>query len=190
LNLKRISITGPESTGKSWLAEKLAACYQTSWVPEFAREYLIKLGREYRFEDIVEIAKGQLTKEREQEEEVNEKNNGMIFCDTDLLVTRIWSEFKYGRCDPWILEQLRIHRYDLYLLCDIDLPWMEDPLREHPDKRKELFSLYKAGLEAMPVKWAVVSGQGDTRLSNAIDIVNRTFGLDNQVTPVETIGVK
>ena len=165
--LKRISITGPESTGKSWLAENLARHYSTSWVPEYSREYLSSLGRPYRPEDIVNIAKGQLRIENE----AALKSDSMLFCDTDLLVNMIWSEFKYGHCDPWILDQAMIHRYDLYLLCNIDLPWEADPLREHPDKRKILFDLYQNNLEKMDVKWVVISGTGNERLMNAIKAV-------------------
>jgi NadR type nicotinamide-nucleotide adenylyltransferase len=176
LNLKRISITGPESTGKSWLAERLAKSFNTAWVPEYSREYLHKLGREYVFEDILEIAKGQLSKEKEMEK----KASGLLFCDTDLLVARIWSEFKYGRCDPWIIHQLRIHHYGLYLLCDIDLPWEADPLREHPHKRKDLFDLYKKNLEEMRVEYAIISGTGINRLNMAIETVARTFKISHR----------
>jgi NadR type nicotinamide-nucleotide adenylyltransferase len=172
LNLKRIAITGPESTGKSWLAEKLAIHFKTAWVPECSREYLNNLGRPYRFEDIAEIAHGQLL----LEDQVSLKAHRLLFCDTDMLVTKVWSEFKYGKCDPWILEQLKIHRYDLYLLCDIDLPWEEDPLREHPNKRKELFNIYYRNLLNMKVDYVIISGAGDKRLERAIKAVEDTLG--------------
>jgi NadR type nicotinamide-nucleotide adenylyltransferase len=172
--LIKISITGPESTGKSWLAEKLAGHFQTLWVPEYAREYLARLNRDYVFEDILEIAKGQWS----QEKKMMETASGMLFCDTDLLVARIWSEFKYGRCDPWIIRQLDIHRYDLYLLCDIDLPWEADPLRENPHQRKELFDLYQMYLEQMNVNYCIISGNGMKRLEMAIEAVEKTLKVD------------
>lgn len=100
-----------------------------------------------------------------------------LFCDTDLLVTKVWSEFKYGKCDPWILEQVNIHRYDLYLLCDIDLPWQDDPLREHPDKRKELFDIYHRHLLEMKVDFVIVAGIGDRRLENAIKAISGRLGI-------------
>jgi len=159
-----ISITGPESTGKSMLAKQLAQHYATVFVPEIARDYLQKLDREYGFEDIVIIAKEQL----KAENHAAEKANNYLFCDTDLLVTKVWSNFKFGKCDPWIEESVKIHRYDLYLLCDIDLPWEDDPLREHPDERKELFEIYKAELDGMKANYRIISGLGEERLKNAI----------------------
>jgi NadR type nicotinamide-nucleotide adenylyltransferase len=160
----RIAITGPESTGKSELAKQLAAYYQTVFVPEFAREYLSKLGRSYVFEDIVTIAKGQL----ELEDSLAEKAEKILFCDTDLLVTKIWSIYKYGKCDAWIEEKVKSHRYDLYLLCGIDLPWTQDPLRENPGQREELFGLYLKELQQLKVKFAIISGLDERRLRNAI----------------------
>jgi NadR type nicotinamide-nucleotide adenylyltransferase len=171
LNLKRIAITGPESTGKSELAKQLAVHYQTLWVPEVARDYLIKLSRVYVFEDIAVIAKEQL----EQENTLVKKAGSILFCDTDFLVTKIWSNFKYGKCDPWIEEKVKSHLYDLYLLCDIDLPWVEDPLREHPGQREELFKIYLKELQRLNVEFAIISGKGKLRLKNAILEVERTL---------------
>lgn len=167
----RISITGPESTGKSELAKQMAIHYQTIFVPEFAREYLENLGKAYVFEDIVKIAKKQLALENKLAEQAHK----ILFCDTDILVTKIWSYYKYNKCDPWIEEEAKSHRYDLYLLCDIDLPWVEDPLREHPGKREELFGLYLKELQQLKVRYAIISGTGPKRTENAILAVNRTF---------------
>jgi NadR type nicotinamide-nucleotide adenylyltransferase len=172
LNLKRIAITGPESTGKSWLAEQLAAHFHTVWVPEYSREYLQNLGRPYGFPDIVTIARGQL----EREEKAAQSVNRYLFCDTDPLVTKVWSEFKYGKCDPWIAEKVTFHRYNLYLLCNIDLPWQDDPLREHPGKRKELLGVYLKNLDEMNVRYAIISGTGKLRLNNAIQAIDKAFG--------------
>lgn len=171
MNLKRISITGPESTGKSELAILLANHYPALWVPEVARQYLANLGRAYMFEDIVLIAKAQL----ELENALAEKARRFLFCDTDFLVTKIWSNYKYGKCDPWIDEKVKSHRYDLYLLCDIDLPWVEDPLREHPDKRRELFEMYRRELESLQVNYKIISGKGEVRLMNAISAITDAF---------------
>ena len=172
--VKRIAITGPESTGKSELAEKLARHYDTVWVPEYAREYLEKLVRPYDYDDIAEIARGQLR----NEEQVALSANRILFCDTDMIVTKIWSEFKYGRCDHWILDQVANHHYDIYLLCDIDLPWADDPLREHPGKRKELFEQYFQELQKRDFPFVVISGVGDDRTNNAILAIERTFKIN------------
>jgi NadR type nicotinamide-nucleotide adenylyltransferase len=164
----RIAITGPESTGKSWLAERLAVHYHTAWVPEYARKLLEYTGGGYDFDDILVIANGQLQSEQEVEKHARE----LLFCDTEFLVTWIWCEFKYGKVHPWIVEKAYHHTYDLYLLCDIDLPWMADPLREHPAYRKELFNIYLDKLESISANYKIISGSGATRLNNAIAVVN------------------
>ena len=167
----RVAITGPESTGKTELAKQLAAYYQTTYVPEIAREFLASLGRAYIFEDIVKIAREQL----DMENSFAEKPGKILFCDTDLLVTKIWSIFKYGKCDPWIEEKVKSHRYDLYLLCGIDMPWAEDPLRENPGQREELFGLYLNELQLLKVNFAIISGLGERRLRNAILAIESTL---------------
>jgi NadR type nicotinamide-nucleotide adenylyltransferase len=116
--LIRIAITGPESTGKSTLSEALARYYKTVFVSEYAREYIDQLDRDYSFDDILAIARGQL----KREQELAAKGNKFIFCDTELIVTRIWSLHRYGKCHDWIDEQIAKRRYDLYLLCNVDLP--------------------------------------------------------------------
>lgn len=167
----KIAITGPESTGKSELARQLASHYNTVWVPEYAREYIDLSDRQYVESDLLIIARKQL----ELENSILPQANNYLFCDSDFLVLKIWGEFKYGRCHPWIAEQFTDHLYDLYLLCDIDLPWVEDPQREHPHKRKELFSLYEKALLELNFPYRIISGQGKERLLNAIKFINETF---------------
>ncbi len=101
--LRRVSVTGPESTGKTRLAEWLAGHYQTQWVPEYAREYLAKHGPDYTLEDVAAIAHGQLKRENTAVENARE----ILFCDTDLLVTKIWCEVVFGLCPEWIEQQFR-----------------------------------------------------------------------------------
>ncbi len=165
--IRRIAVTGPESTGKSALAARLASHFHTAWVPEFAREYLENLGHPYEEKDILIIAKGQL----EREAGMMKSASGFLFCDTELLVTKIWSEVKFGRCDPWILDSLNVHRYDLYLLCDIDLPWQYDPMREHPHRRQFLFDLYYNELNKRMLPFSVVRGTGTDRLHCALKTI-------------------
>jgi NadR type nicotinamide-nucleotide adenylyltransferase len=160
----RIAITGPESTGKSELAKQLSIYYKTIFVPEFSRKYLESLGRPYVFEDIAKIAKKQL----KTEDILAEKANKVLFCDTDLLVTKVWSYYKYGKCDQWIEEKVKSHCYGLYLLCNIDLPWVDDPLRENPGQREELFGIYLKELQQLNVSFVIISGTGELRLKNAI----------------------
>lgn len=169
--IRKIAVTGPESTGKSMLASQLADYYNTSWVPEYAREYLGNLNRPYHVDDILEIAKGQMKNEMT----AGQNASRFLFCDTELIVPKIWSEVKYQRCDPWILEQIEKHRYDLYLLCYIDLPWMEDPLREHPHLREHLFNLYYEELLERGFPFVVIAGTGEERLNNAVNAIEQFF---------------
>jgi len=174
LKLKHIAITGPESTGKSSIARNLAHYYNARWVPEYAREYIDTLSRPYVFEDILNIAKGQ----QERERLIQSETTGLIFYDTELTVTMIWSDYKFRKCDPWIVEQYEKQDFDLYLLMDIDLPWQPDPQREHPDKRKELFELYRNELERLNRRFTIVSGEGEERIQNAIRAIeNRNISL-------------
>lgn len=166
--IKKISITGPESTGKSTLSETLAKAYNTVWAPEFARLYLEKLGRNYQEEDLLQIAKGQLALQNQLEKKANQ----YLICDTDLLVIKVWSEHKYGRCHPWILEKLKEVRYDLYILPFIDIPWQEDPLREHPHLREHFYQKYKEELEVRAVNFIEVCGSIEQRKNQAIIAIN------------------
>ena len=162
--IKKIILTGPESTGKSTLAQQLAEYYQTVWVPEYARMYLETLSKPYEQKDLLEIAKGQI----EMENYLLQFAKDFIFCDTNLIVMKIWSEYKYGICHPWILEQLEKKSYDLYVLCGIDVPWEFDVQREHPTERKKLFDLYEQELIFYKKKYIKIEGSKEKRLSNVL----------------------
>lgn len=174
--IKRIAITGPESTGKSELAEALAIHYNTIWVPEFARKYISWLNRPYNYDDILKIAKGQVAKENT----MATLANNYLFCDTDLIVTKIWCEYKYNKCHDWILENLKSQTYDIYLLCNMDIPWQHDPQRENPNERSELFSIYQNELESRNLYFEIVSGTGIDRLNNAIRIIDSRFNTKSE----------
>jgi len=163
----RIAITGPESTGKSTLTEQLAKHYKTTWVPEIAREYIASLNRTYTQNDILSIAKFQLIKEKK----MLSKANHYLFCDTELIVTKIWSEHSFKVCDEWILNNINKNPYDLYLLCNIDLPWEYDPLREHPHLRDYFFQLYLNELKSRNFNFAIISGKNEMRLHNAMNAI-------------------
>jgi NadR type nicotinamide-nucleotide adenylyltransferase len=160
----RIAVVGPECTGKSTLSEQLARYYQTKYVPEFAREYLAWLHRPYTLDDIVEISKGQMR----TEDEISSSANKLLICDTNLIVTKIWAEFKYKQCPEWIKENITKRKYALHLLTYPDIPWQEDPLREHPYLREELFELYKKELDHKNVPFTIISGLPEERLQKAI----------------------
>jgi NadR type nicotinamide-nucleotide adenylyltransferase len=176
----KIAITGPESTGKSVISQQLADHYTTVWVPEYARVYLLQIERSYNYDDILQIAKGQMASEKAFEPIAN----GLMFSDTELLVTKIWCEVKFGKCHRWIEDNIWMQDYDLYLLMDIDLPWEYDPLREHPDRREFLFNLYKKELEKMGMNYRIVSGVGEERLKNAITVVDELLVNKNRIKPL------
>lgn len=165
--LIRVAIVGPESTGKTSLARQLAAHFNTHWVPEYAREYLDQTGGKYEAPDLLEIARGQVG----LEDKLATASKRLLFCDTNLLVIKIWSEHKYHNCHPWILREMARRKYHLHLLCDVDLPWMPDPLREHPDSRAYFFAKYKRELTDLKIPFRIISGNGPERFSKAVNAV-------------------
>ncbi len=167
--LKKVAIVGPECTGKTSLAEALATHYQTEWVREYARGYLDKLAVPYVQEDLVRIAQGQMR----IEDEFAHDAKRVLVCDTNLVVIKIWSEFKFKRVDPWIVGELAKRKYDLHLLTQIDVPWVADPQREHPDHREELYAIYKQELLSMNVPFVEISGNEAVRLQSAITAVDK-----------------
>lgn len=169
--IKKIVIIGPESTGKSTLCHQLAQHYQTVWCPEFAREYLLREGLKYTYDDLLKIAKGQLALE---EKILKEANNGLYFIDTNQYVMKVWCEMAFGKCHDWILKQAAFMKYDYYLLCNTDLAWEEDELREYPDLefREILFKMYKDLLINNGTPWAIISGQQNERLQMAVGYID------------------
>lgn len=180
MQLKKIAIIGPESTGKSTLCEQLAKHFHTEWCPEYARDYLLQHGKKYSYADLLIIAKGQIESEEKFESLVKSKNpdakgQQLLFIDTDMYVMKVWCEFVFNKCHRFILEQIVNRKYDLYLLCNVDLPWVKDELREYPDleTRKKLYSIYKDIMINQPVPWVDIKGNYDERLNIAIDAVDR-----------------
>lgn len=171
MSLKRIAVVGPESTGKSELCQHLARIYDTEWVPEYARFYLDRLSGTYTQPDLVEMAKGQLIWEDDKADYAHE----FLFCDTTMLVFKIWSDHKYGQTDSWIESELKTRKYDFYLLTNFDIPWMPDPYREHPKLRKHFFDLYKHYLEEHQLPFGIVSGIEEDRTQCAMDHLNGFF---------------
>lgn len=169
MGVKKIVVIGSESTGKSTLSAGLAGALDTVWVEEYARDYLLQLGRPYEEHDLLKIAKGQLALEDEKLKQANE----YLICDTDLNVIKVWAEASYGRCDDWVLEQIKQRKYDAYILTDIDMPWVDDPLREHPlpHERQYFFDLYKAIVEQSGVPFVIASGGENERLQKALSFI-------------------
>ena len=166
---KRILILGPESSGKSTLAEDLANHFGEPWVREFAREYLEKIDRPYRFEDLLEIGRGQVNLEGK----LAGKAQKFLFCDTDLRVIHIWSEHRFGKTDRWVMEEIERRKYDLILLTDTDLPWTPDPLREYPELEMRLyfFEKYLKLAQESGFPFLIVSGDRRNRLKTAVQAI-------------------
>jgi nicotinamide riboside kinase len=192
--IKKIVIIGPESTGKSTLCEQLAAHYNTVWCPEYAREYLLQNGTNYTFDDLATIAKGQVALEDEYVGKVENQESrkvrkltesgsvlpdlptsALLFLDTDMYVMKVWCEFVFGQCHRFILDEIVARKYDLYLLCNIDLPWTKDELREYPDleSRQTLFKMYKDILINQSTPWVEIKGNNDDRLKIAIEATDK-----------------
>lgn len=182
--MKKIVIIGPESTGKSTLSAELSKHFNTLWCPEFAREYLLQNGTQYTLEDLTTIAKGQIAKEDNFTQLVQEHwitsspkitNTPLLIIDTDMLVMKVWSEFVFNSCDHFILDQIEKRKYDLYLLCNTDLPWTKDELREYPDveTRQKLFLIYKTLLTQQEVPFIEIKGMHQERLATAIDGIHQ-----------------
>ncbi len=163
-------VIGPESTGKSTLSAALAEHFNTVWVREFARGYLETLRRPYEKDDLLTIAEGQLR----LEDEAAAKANSLLICDTDLQVIKVWSEAKYGDCDPRILQMIAAREYNGYLLTYIDVPWVDDPLREHPrpEERVYFYNIYRDIVINTGQPWADIRGGQEERLQAAIAAVN------------------
>lgn len=166
----KIIVTGPESSGKTTLCKALSKHYNLPFTKEFAREYLTDLGKNYLQEDLLKIATGQL-----ENEQLIINNQQISLHDTDLITLKIWSDYKYGNCNNWILEQIEKQKVEnrFYLLCKPDLKWDYDPLRENPTNRNELLEIYKQELENLGHKFLII--KGEDRNEQAIESLSTNF---------------
>ena len=171
--MKKFVVIGPESTGKSTLCSQLAQHFNTKWVPEYAREYLEKNGTNYTYDDLLIIARGQIDLEESLSSQLTIPNS-RLFIDTDMYVMKVWCEFVFGTCHQFILDQIATRKYDLYLLCDIDLPWTRDQLREYPEPgpRQRLYAIYKDIMQNQSTPWVEINGNYQQRIQKAINVVD------------------
>ena len=167
----KIALFGPESTGKTTLAKQLAEHFETVWTPEFARDYLQekwnKTQKICEPEDLIPIAVGQTRLENESLLTANK----FLFCDTNVLVTKVFSEVYYNFCDPILDKAARKHKYDLFFLTDIDVPWEKDDLRDNPDDRIRTFEVFKNTLVENEKPYIILSGTADERFIKATQII-------------------
>lgn len=175
VEVKKVAIVGPECTGKSDLAAFLASHYKTTWVPEYARGYIDNLINPYTQADLTTIAHGQLRLEETWMQDANK----LLICDTNLVVIKIWSEVKFGETDQAILESMAKQTYDLQLLTYIDIPWEEDPQREHPDKREHLYELYLKEVSAMSIPFVEIRGNREQRQALAIAAIDKLLATNS-----------
>jgi nicotinamide riboside kinase len=167
--LKRVLVTGPESTGKTELAGELAGWFGGLVIPEYARGYIERLGRPYTYEDVEHIAEQQA---REYEREY--PGWEWLFYDTWLILTRVWFQVVFNRQPDWLDGCIAGAKFDLVLLCAPDIPWIPDPVRENGGtRREELFERYKQELERFAMGWEIVTGKGDERPRRARQIIQR-----------------
>jgi nicotinamide riboside kinase len=159
MRLREIIFTGPECTGKTTLAEQVAHKYSEPLVQEFARTYLEGIGREYVETDILEIAKGQLR----SRERIAPGARHFLIQDTSWLVLKVWSEHKYGHCNPWI-DSLFKKSNAIYFLCRPDFPWQQDPLRESENERWILYERYLYWLTTLSKPFHELGGSLKSRL--------------------------
>jgi len=183
-NIVKVVLFGPESTGKTTLSKHLARHYNTVWAPEFARDYLQNKWNNYRKtcedSDLIPIAIGQM----KLENDLAKKADKVLFCDTDLLETKVYSQEYYGGfVDPKLDEAAKVNKYDLYLLTYIDTPWEADDLRDRPELRQEMFNAFEKALQDHNKNYIILKGDKETRLKKATKAIDKILkskdGLDN-----------
>ncbi|MBT8259373.1 MAG: ATP-binding protein [Bacteroidia bacterium] len=173
-NCLKVVIFGPESTGKTTLSQMLARHYNSVWVPEYARDYLQDKWNNERMtcepHDLVPIAIGQM----KLENELAQKTESVLICDTDLLETKVYSEAYYlGSCDPHLDKYALKNTYDLYFLTYIDVPWIADDLRDKPDERERMFNAFKDALEQNKRPYVLLKGTKNERLQEAVKHIDK-----------------
>lgn len=171
---RKIAVVGPESTGKSTMANYLAKELGTVCVPEYARYYCKNLNNQYTLQDETNMFYGQVALE---EALTPSANHGLLVCDTTILTVKIWSDHLFGHTPAEVTDEIRSRKYDLYLLMDIDLPWEDDPLRDFPTERAHFMQVWKEELNALQAEYEIISGLEETRLQNGLNAVKKYFEL-------------
>jgi nicotinamide riboside kinase len=171
--MKRVVLTGSESTGKTSLAAMLAAHYGAELVPEFVRDYAARKNNVIDFFDHGPIARGQIALEEEHRARAVARGARLLVQDTDLLSTMVYCDHYFGQCPDWIVKEARARRPDLYLLLDIDIPWVPDPVRDRGHRREEMQSLFTAAVIASGAPHILIRGSPEERRESAIEAIDR-----------------
>ena len=169
--IKKLALIGPESTGKTTLCASLAAHFKTVWVPEISRSYIGSLDRKYTLEDIEYCTKAQLN----GEEELLKKANRFLFCDSEMIIAKVWCEDVFKTVPEWIEDKVKTNLYDLHLLMLPDIPFEHDNVRENPHRREFFYNWYKLELEKRNFPYEVIGGVGEERFRNSIAAISKHF---------------
>jgi len=167
-SVKRIAFIGPESTGKTTLCRQLAEHYKTVWVPEYARMFMKNISSDYTYDDVVYCAQGQM----KLEDMALKRAKQYLFCDTELLNYNVWFEDKFKKIPEWLEEEIIKRKYDLYLLTAPDLAWVDERVRENPERRQYFFDLYLSELEKRKFPFRIIHGKGQERFTNAVNLID------------------
>ncbi len=169
--IKTIALVGPQSTGKSTLAKQLAEKYKTAWVPEYARQYFTQNGGQFTYRTVTPIARHQVADEQRSLQLARR----FLFCDTDALTTLIWSDIYFNKYPAWLLRHVTERPHHLYLLLDKDLAFEQDDQRENQEMQLLFWEKFHHYLNKFKLPYAVVSGRGESRLTNAALACNAFF---------------
>ncbi len=165
--LKHIVITGPESTGKTVLCEKLARHFKTMLIPDYARDYIMRLKRPYEYDDVLHIAKKQV----ELAEEYSGYARNVLFYDTYLIITKVWFDVVFRKHPQWVDDILVNNPIDMCLLCAPDIPWIPDPVRENGGKMRDVLYLrYQSELNNYHIKYQIIEGKN--RFEKAVGYID------------------
>lgn len=170
--LIRIVVTGSESTGKTELAIRLANHFGAELVPEYVREFAAAKAGSISFADHGPIARGQVALE-DRIRAIAEARGALIVQDTDLLSTVVYCDHYFGACPPWIAELARERKPDLYLLADIDVPWISDGIRDRGHLREEMQALFRDAVSASGAPWVFIAGSWDERWERAVRAIDQ-----------------
>jgi NadR type nicotinamide-nucleotide adenylyltransferase len=161
--LRRVCVTGPESTGKTTLAQRLADYANSEWVPEASRVYAERKGSALDASDVAPIAREHIRLADAAAERARASGRTLLVFDTDLLSTVVYARHYYRMVPPWIERVERARRAELYLLCDVDVPWIPDGIRDRPQNRDEMFALFRDALVRRKARYIVVRGGWEER---------------------------
>jgi NadR type nicotinamide-nucleotide adenylyltransferase len=182
-DLVRVVLTGSESTGKSVLARQLADYYDAELTPEFVRDFAKNKGAAVEFSDTDEIARGQIALEDERANSARR----LLVQDTDLLSTAVYSAHYFGRCVDWIEESARARRPDLYLLLEIDVPWVRDDVRDRETRREEMQQMFRNAVAESGAPFIVIKGDWGERMTLATEAIDKLLQLRTSQMPIFSV---